>query len=210
MERKKRSYDPATLRERVLDVTAAAFQEAGYNATAMHDIVRAAGTTGGALHHHFPTKKALGLAVIRHRVATAVEEAWIAPMEKAADTAGGVRDAFGAIIAELEEKGAVSGCPLNNLALELSCRDADFRAAVDAVFARWRQAIADKLRQDATVDEACRRDADATATFVIACYSGAMAMAKASQSTAPLETCAARLAAFLRGGARSGPAGRRR
>jgi AcrR family transcriptional regulator len=31
--------------------------------------VRLAGVTGGALHHHFPTKKALALAVIGERVA---------------------------------------------------------------------------------------------------------------------------------------------
>ena len=41
-------------------------------------------------------------------------------------------------------------------------------------------------------------DAEALATFVIASYSGAVAQAKATQSTAPLRTCAAQLAFHFR------------
>jgi len=60
---RSRTNDPAGVRKRVLDATAGAFQSRGYYSTSTHDIVREAGVTGGALHHHFPTKKALGLAV---------------------------------------------------------------------------------------------------------------------------------------------------
>jgi TetR/AcrR family transcriptional repressor of nem operon len=58
--RRGRSNDPEAMRRRVLDVAAAAFQKRGYHSTSTHDIMREAGVTGGALHHHFPTKKALG------------------------------------------------------------------------------------------------------------------------------------------------------
>src|ERR1051325_10404570 len=74
-----RTNDPAGMRTRVLDVAATLFQEHGYHATSMHDVMAAAGVTGGALHHHFPSKKALGLAVIRERVVPAVAETCMAP-----------------------------------------------------------------------------------------------------------------------------------
>ena len=64
----KRSYDPQLLRRRILDAAAAAFQSGGFHSTSMHDIMRLTALSGGALYHHFPTKKALGLAVIRERV----------------------------------------------------------------------------------------------------------------------------------------------
>ena len=67
-----RFNDPEAMRRRVLDAAAEAFQSHGYHSTSTHDIMRAAGVTGGAFHHHFPSKKALAVAVIRERVAKAV------------------------------------------------------------------------------------------------------------------------------------------
>ncbi|WP_245468504.1 helix-turn-helix domain-containing protein, partial [Mesorhizobium sp. M1E.F.Ca.ET.063.01.1.1] len=57
--RKKRTNDPAGMRRRVLDVAEESFQARGYHASSLGDLTAAAGVTGGALHHHFPTKKAL-------------------------------------------------------------------------------------------------------------------------------------------------------
>jgi hypothetical protein len=112
----------------------------------------------------------------------------------AAATAGeGIRAVFAGIAAELEAQGSVSGCPLNNLALELAGEDDDFRRAIDGIFLRWRDALAEKLRADQRAGAAVAVDPEAFATFVVAAYSGAMAMAKASQSAEPLRTCAAQL-----------------
>ncbi|TJX33984.1 MAG: helix-turn-helix transcriptional regulator, partial [Mesorhizobium sp.] len=76
--RGRRINDPEGMRRKVLDVAEAAFQARGYHASSLGDLMAAAGVSGGALHHHFPTKKALALAVIGERVAAAVEETWIA------------------------------------------------------------------------------------------------------------------------------------
>ncbi len=190
-ERPKRINNPQGMRARILDVAADLFQRNGYNATSVHDVVRGAATTGGALHHHFATKKALGLAVIAERVAREVDETAIQPIATASSAAAGIRTVFNGVADVLERNRAVSGCPLNNLALELSLADADFREAVNAVFDRWRAALSSRLRAD-------RPDLDASrshdlATLVVASYSGAMAMAKASQSAEPLRACAKQL-----------------
>src|SRR5690349_6483612 len=183
-----RTNDPEGLRRRLVDAAYAAFTTRGYHSTALHDLKRQAGATGGALSHHFPTKKELGLAVLRDRVADAVEETWIEPVLSAASAAEGIQAVFAGIVSDLERRGSVSGCPLNNLALELSREDADFQVQVDAIFARWRNALAGKIRADQNggAGEMTGLDPDAFATFVVAAYSGAMAMAKASQSTEPL------------------------
>lgn len=192
----RRINDPEGLRRRLVEVAFTAFSTRGYGATPLQELRETAEVTGGALSHHFPTKKALAVAVLRERVAQAVEEAWIDPVRLAPTAAAGVQAAFAGIIADLERNGAVSGCPLGNLGLELSGRDEDFRSAIDEVFARWRGAIADKLRADPNVD-GCDLDPDAMATLVVAAYSGAMAMAKASQSAAPLRACAEQLASLM-------------
>jgi AcrR family transcriptional regulator len=198
--RKGRSNDPAAMRRRVLDAAAAAFQARGYHSTSTHDLMREAGVTGGALHHHFPTKKALGLAVIRDRVAQAVEETWIEPLRTAPTALAGLREAFEQIAAAIDARGTVLGCPLNNLALELSLADPEFRRAVQSVFERWQAALAEKLRADQAAGALRDGDPEQLAAFIVATYSGAMAMAKARQSSEPLVTCARHLAAFLQTG----------
>src|SRR5947207_1902879 len=96
-----RVNDPAAMRRRVLDAAAEAFQAHGYHSTSTHHIMREARVTAGALHHHFRTKKAIGLAVIRERVAQQVEETWIAPIKAAATTMEGVLRVFRVITASL-------------------------------------------------------------------------------------------------------------
>jgi AcrR family transcriptional regulator len=195
----KRSYDPEGMRRRLLDVAAEAFQSRGYQGTGMHEIMRIAGTTGGALYHHFPTKKALGLAVIRDRVAQEVEETWCAPIRSAPDALEGIAAVFAGIAEGLERRGAVSGCPLNNLVLELSLADPEFRLAMQALFEAWRAAIAERLRADQDSGRLAAADPDDLATFVVASYSGAMALAKVEQSAAPLRVCARQLMLVLEG-----------
>ena len=192
--RRRRTNDPQGLRGRVLDAAAELFQTRGYQGATMHEVAAAAGVTGGAMHHHFPSKKALGLAVIRERVTPAVRETWMEPVTNAPTASDGVAAVFAEIASALEGAGAVRGCPLNNLALELSFGDREFSAEIAAVFAEWRRALADKVRADQAQGRTKGRDPEAFASFVVSAYSGAMAQAKAEQNAGPLRVCAAELA----------------
>ncbi|MDX8535224.1 TetR/AcrR family transcriptional regulator [Mesorhizobium sp. VK25A] len=206
--RKKRTNDPEGMRRRVLDVAEGAFQARGYHASSLGDLMAAAGITGGALHHHFPTKKALALAVIEERVAAAVRETWIEPVLAAPSAREGVRAVFEAVAAELEQQGYVRGCPLNNLAHELSLADDEFRSALARIFAGWRQAIADKVRADQLEGGEGGTDPERFAALAVAAYSGAMSMAKTSQDPGVLRECLKGLEGLQPSSV--GPAARRR
>jgi len=186
-----RTNDPVGLRRRVLDAAARSFQAVGYGGTSMHDLVRAAAVTGGALHHHFPTKKDLALAVITERVSAEVAETWIETVHQAPSAAEGILKVFADTIAALDARGAVSGCPLGNLALELSLTDDDLRGAVATEYAAWRGAIAGRLAADGAAF--AQADPEAFANVVVAMFSGAMSIAKAEQKTAALTACADQL-----------------
>jgi AcrR family transcriptional regulator len=194
---KRRINAPDALRGRILDAAADAFQSSGYNATSMHDVMRAARVTSGATYHHFPTKKALAIAVIAERVARAIDNTWLERMRSADSTLDGVLTVFAETIASLEHRREVAGCEVSNLALELALADDDFRTALHAVFDRWRHAIADRIRADQAAGVLDDADADELATFIVASYSGAMAIAKAAQDPAPLKACALQLARVL-------------
>jgi TetR/AcrR family transcriptional regulator, transcriptional repressor for nem operon len=193
-----RQNDPEGFRARVLDVAADLFQMNGYHATSIKDVMQAAGASGGALHHHFPTKKQLALAVIRDRIAPTVRETWIEPVRVAPSLGKGVGGVFDAIIAGLESRGCVAGCPLNNLALELSLSEPELRDAINAVFGEWQSILAQRIgrtRGGARLDRAKRTEA---AAFIVAVYSGAMTLAKSAQSASPLHSAAGVLARWLR------------
>lgn len=187
-----RSNDPEGVRRRILDAAFEAFQTRGYHATSVQDLLQLSGVSGGALHHHFPTKKALALAVLRERVAQAVETTWIAPVRAHASARAVVAQVLATIRGELDRRGAVSGCPLNNLASELALADPDFRAVAAHLFAGWRTALAARLREDGVPG-----DPEQLASIVVSAYSGAMAQAKAAQDSTPLVACAEALDRLL-------------
>jgi AcrR family transcriptional regulator len=193
--KKTRINDPEGTRNRVLDVAAASFQRHGYSGTSVHDIVRDAKISGGALAHHFPTKKAIALAVIGERVAAEIGSTWIEKVEAAPSVAAGILQVFEDVIAQLEGAARITGCPLNNLALELSLADKDFRGAIAKEYDAWRKAIQRRIETEERSGGAAYAAGDAAgfATYVVAVFSGAIAIAKAEQRTAPLKACLAQL-----------------
>jgi AcrR family transcriptional regulator len=193
-----RVNDPEGLRQRVLDAAASLFQAQGYSGTGIQDIFAAARVTSGAFYHHFAGKKELGLAVVRERVAAAVDETWLAPVRDARTTLDGIEAVFGAIARELDGNRAVRGCPANNLTLELAYADADFRRELKVIFDNWRSTLAAKLTSDMGRRAVRKRDPDALAEYIIAVYSGAMALAKVEQRSRPLTDCLNELSLALR------------
>jgi TetR/AcrR family transcriptional regulator, transcriptional repressor for nem operon len=193
-----RRNDPQGMRRKVLDAAFTLFQAHGYNGTSMQDVMKATAMSGGALHHHFPTKRSLALAIFKERVAPAVRETWIEPVRTAPSFGEGVQSVLGEIIAGIEARGSVRGCPLNNLAMELSLVDREFRQAANEIFHEW-QAALDECIQDTRGGRKLSKSARSEATaFILVSYSGAMTLAKADQSAAPLRNTAQILARWLR------------
>jgi AcrR family transcriptional regulator len=192
-----RTNDPEGMRARILDAAAGLFQARGYHDTSVQDVKRLAGVSSGAFHHHFESKKALGLAVVRERVSDALRAAWLDPVLAAPTVAEGVRDAMGAIGSELGAQGFVRGCPVNNLAVELAFSDADFRDALQAIFAGWQDVIAARIAAGPTPPAFAGVSPADLAGFIIAAYSGAMTMAKADQSAVRVDATVGILSRLL-------------
>lgn len=192
-----RRNDPAGRRRRILDTAYTMFQERGYNGTSMQDLMEATDVTAGALHHHFPTKKSLVLAVFTERVAAVVQETWIDPLRTPKSLADSLRSVLGGIATSIDERGAARGCPLNNLALELSLVDVDFRKAAASIFHHWQRVLTRRIaatRGGRALSRSARSEA---AAFIISTYSGAMTLAKAEQSSRPVRTAARALVRWL-------------
>jgi TetR/AcrR family transcriptional repressor of nem operon len=135
---------PEATRRKILNAAFAEFYKNGYQAGSLNQIVGAAGTTKGALFHHFAGgKQELGYAVVDEIIEPLLKARWLDPLTDSTDPLSAVRRAFRQFVKEDIESGAwLQGCPLNNLAQEMSPLDEGFRTRIEKLYATWRQRLA--------------------------------------------------------------------
>lgn len=141
---------PDVTRQRILEAAFLEFYRNGFQGGNLNRIVRAAGVTKGALFHHFPSKQALGYAVVDDLIAPLLAQRWLDPVAGAEDPVAAIQGAFRRFIREDIESGAwAQGCPLNNLAQEMSPLDEGFRERIERLYASWRGTFAEALLEGA-------------------------------------------------------------
>jgi TetR/AcrR family transcriptional repressor of nem operon len=181
-EKKRRFRDPERTRERLLQAGYREMYRSGFQSASIDTILAATNVTKGALYYHFQSKEALGYAIVDEVVAKLPRDRWFLPLQRSED-----KDPIDALIGVVQAiptrpRDIKGGCPLVNLAQEMSPLDEQFRKRVQAIFHAWQEAIATVLRRgqsqgtvhsDLVPDEA--------ATFLIAMVEGYGVLAKNSQ-----------------------------
>lgn len=180
--RAARLRDPARTRERLLQ---AAFREVyryGFQSAGIDAILAATNVTKGALYHHFGSKEALGHAVIEEVVATFPRDRWLLPLQRSKD-----KDPIDTLIAIIRAiparpRDLKAGCPLVNLAQEMSQLDEQFRERLEKIFHAWQAGIATALRRG-QYQGAVRRGLvpEEAASFLMAMVEGYEVLAKNAQ-----------------------------
>ena len=190
--------DPDQTRQKLL---CAAFEEIhrnGFRAASVDSILASTGVTKGALYHHFSSKTELGYAVVEELIAHHIAERWIQPLEEAENPIDALIELLRSVGKEWAPVACHIGCPLNNLAQEMSPVDEGFRKRILAVYESWRGGIAEALRRGQGKG-LVRPDIDRqqVAYFLIAGFEGAAGMAKATQDPAVLDGCLANARRYL-------------
>jgi TetR/AcrR family transcriptional repressor of nem operon len=143
-----RLRQPDVTRQKVLDAAFAEFFRHGFQGGSLNRIVENAGVTKGALFHHFAGKQELGYAVVDEVIEPLLMARWLGGLAGAADPISVMQDSFRRYAREDIERGGWSnGCPLNNMAQEMSPLDEGFRGRTDALYDRWRTTFAAALRK---------------------------------------------------------------
>ena len=178
--RATRLRDPEYTRERLLQAAFREVYRSGFQSASLDTILAAAGVTKGALYYHFKSKKALGYAVVEEVIAPDVHGTWMRPLQSVKDPVDGLIGIVQGI--SVRPKDVRGGCPLNNLAQEMSPLDAGFRKRLAIVFHAWREAVASVLREGQT-QGSVRRDVEPTdaAGLLIAMVEGYGSLAKNAQ-----------------------------
>jgi AcrR family transcriptional regulator len=183
----------------LLEAALEEFWSKGYNGTRVDEIIANTSFTKGAFYHHFDSKKALAEAVVREVIGAVMEERWLNPLQEA-------EDPFAMIIARLNatrddgEEGIRRGCILNNLAQELSHHDDDFRALLNAQFARWTGGFEAAIAASQARGQVCADiDPAKLAVYIVATYEGGVSLAKAGRCADTINVVLDQLIEYLEG-----------
>ena len=177
---KKRFRDPERTRERLLQAAFREIYKSGFQSAGIDTILAATNVTKGALYYHFDSKEALGCAIVEEIIATLPRDKWLLPLQQGKnpiDTLIGIVQRTSVRREDVE-----GGCPLVNLAQEMSPLDEQFRKRLERIFHAWQEGIAAALQRGQS-QGTVRRDLvpEETAGFLIAMYEGYVLLAKNAQ-----------------------------
>jgi TetR/AcrR family transcriptional regulator, transcriptional repressor for nem operon len=190
---------PEVRRRKLLEAAFAEFYVNGFQGGSLNQIVEAAGTTKGALFHHFASKQALGYAVLDEIIGPLLLERWLAAVERSAEPLTAIQRSFRRFVeADISSGNVAHGCPLNNLAQEMSPLDDGFHTRIDGLYGQWRERYATALRRGIAAGTVTADvDAAAVAAAIVAAQMGIWGSGKSSRDPEVMRQAADGLCAYL-------------
>jgi AcrR family transcriptional regulator len=189
---------PDLTRQKLLEAAFAEIHRNGFQAASLTQILADTGLTKGALYHHFPDKKALGLAVIDEVIRPQLAAMMLAPLADTDQPLATMQRLLRNKAKETDPWVVTLGCPLNNLMQEMSPVDEAFRLRLNSLFESWVGAMAAALKRgiaSGEVDAAVKPGE--TAFFIVSALEGCIGMSKNTQSVAAYRSCLGQLSGFL-------------
>jgi TetR/AcrR family transcriptional regulator, transcriptional repressor for nem operon len=139
---------PEATRRKILEAAFVEFYANGFQGGSLNHIVEAAGTTKGALFHHFDSKHELGYAVLDDVIGPLLLTRWLEPLYDSTEPIVDIQRAFRRFVeADIASGHWLQGCPLNNLAQEMSPLDAGFHQRINRLYDTWREHYAAALER---------------------------------------------------------------
>jgi AcrR family transcriptional regulator len=182
-KRKKRSLrDPERTREHLLQAAFREVYRCGFQSAGIDTILASTNVTKGALYYHFESKEALGYAIIEEIIAKLTCDRWMLPLQRSKD-----KDPIDALIGIVQAlphrpRDVKRGCPLVNLAQEMSQLDEQFRKRLERIFHAWQEGVAMALRRGQSQGTVRRNLVpEEAASFLIAMVEGYEVLAKNAQ-----------------------------
>ncbi|HET7876320.1 MAG TPA: TetR family transcriptional regulator C-terminal domain-containing protein [Methylomirabilota bacterium] len=189
----------AATRDQILDAARRLIHLRGYHSTSLDDVLRESGVGKGNFYYYFKSKEELGYAILDRLIQSFVERT-LEPAfaDTSADPLGQVETFLDRVLESQRQRNCVGGCPMGNLASELSDVHEGFRQRLAEIFAQWRGRLGDTLRRAQSIGR-LRAGADPAglAQFLVAALEGAILMTKVSKDISVMEKCVAELKRHL-------------
>jgi TetR/AcrR family transcriptional regulator, transcriptional repressor for nem operon len=186
-----KSAKGAATRDQILDAASRLIHLQGYHCTSLDDVLRESGVGKGNFYYHFRSKEDLGYAIIERLVtaflARTLEPAFADPEP---DVMGQIEGFLDLVLDNQRQRNCVGGCPMGNLASELSDVHEGFRQRLAQIFAEWRRTLTEALARGQARGE-LRADCnpERAAHFLVAALEGAILMTKVTKDIEVMEKC---------------------
>ncbi len=178
-------------RQRMIESAAVLMRERGVQATSFSDVLAHSGAPRGSIYHHFPGGKSQ-LIEEATRYAGEFTAAGLAGALAQSDPVAAIQGFMAMWQRILTRSDFGAGCPVVAATLD-GASPAAARDAAREAFAHWEALIADALGPNGVP----RERAESLASLVIAAIEGAVVLARAERSTAPLQRVADELERLL-------------
>ncbi|WP_347221616.1 TetR/AcrR family transcriptional regulator [Mycolicibacterium poriferae] len=184
----------ASARERMVVSAALLIRERGAHPTAIADVLAHSGAPRGSAYHYFPG----GRTQLLCEAVDYAGEFMAAHLGRASSGLDALDGLFEYYRDELQRSDFRAGCPVVAVAVEAGDPDkpeqsAAVRERAAAVFARWRQVIAELL----TADGVSAARARELAVLVLSSFEGALVIARAGRDLEPVEAVHAQLRSLI-------------
>ncbi len=175
-------------RQKILDAAAPLIHSQGFHRTGLKEILDTAGVPKGSFYFYFKSKEDFGLALIDHYVENLRAMSGPVLADDGASPLGRLERFYSMLCERMAADGCVRGCPIGNLAQEVSDLSPEMREKLSGVLggmSRMTQSL---------LDEAAKRgelapgfDPERAAAFVLDAWEGAVLRAKTDKDPAALD-----------------------
>lgn len=164
------------------------FTVQGFQNTSISQVIAATGVKKGNLYYHFPSKEALGLAVLidaRDEFTTILKTSLSGgnPMLR-------ILNSCNTIMEMMQQTHFVGGCLFGNTALEMTDSNSSFGKVIQEVFSHWTEQIEEQLllavKSNIPIPPV---SPGALATSVVAILEGGIMLSRVYSTRKSLEDC---------------------
>jgi TetR/AcrR family transcriptional regulator, transcriptional repressor for nem operon len=124
-------------KQEIITISRAVIYCKGYQATSINDILSAANIGKGQFYHYFSSKYDLGLAVVEDLVKEWNQELIAEILRSQLDPITKLNKMLDRTLVLQADSEGKSGCPVGNLAIEMSEHDETFRLKIKYIFDHW-------------------------------------------------------------------------
>ncbi|WP_428912318.1 TetR/AcrR family transcriptional regulator [Niallia sp. Krafla_26] len=174
-------------KQEIISIATGIIHSKGYQATSISDILQAASIGKGQFYHYFSSKYDLGLAVIENIIQEWDHQLILNILQLSESPKIKLNKMLDWIITYHGGREDIPGCPIGNLAIEMSEHDETFQLKIQDFFNRWIQEVEKCLEEivkqnqlDSTVDSLKNAQA------IVAMIEGGILLMKSQQNVSIL------------------------
>jgi TetR/AcrR family transcriptional regulator, transcriptional repressor for nem operon len=186
-------------RDAIIEAATRLMAVKGYTSTSVDDVLRESAVGKGNFYYYFKSKEDLGYAIL-DRVIEVFVERTLDPCfsDPEGNRIGQIHCFLDHVLEAQRKRNCVGGCPMGNLASELSDLHEGFRARLALVFRLWRERLTEALAEGQGRGEVSPQCAPApVAQFLVAALEGAILMTKVTKEIGVMEECVSELKRYL-------------